>query len=744
VVDRVTAPHSSALDVLASRCGIEASFRDARGETHRTSPETRRSLLAAMGITAEDDETALKAIAELDRLDWEKPLPPVCVLRQSEKQFSVDVSLPAGTEAISWRITLEDSSERRGGALFESLDLLRRHESGGTARERRRLLLSGPIPFGYHSLNVEPGRGRCALIVTPGRCWLPSKIENGQQLWGVTSQLYLLRSSENWGIGDYGDLRQLVGMLVSRGADVVGLNPLHALFLDDPEHASPYSPASRLQLNVLNIDVGSAAKFTPCAKARRRINSKSFRRDLTQCREAPLLDYSGVVELKLPVLRLLFESSRNNRDSSQWQAFEAFRRDGGQVLERGCLFQALREYFAGKSAAQADWRAWPHEYRDPRSPTVARFAETRAELVTFHAWLQFIADAQLGEAAEAAKPMAVGLYRDLAVGADPSGAETWANQTAVVTEAQVGAPPDIYNPAGQDWGLPPFNPRMLRDEAYRSFIDLVRANMRHAGGLRIDHVMGLQQLYWVPKGQSPTQGAYVRYPLDDLVGILALESHRHRCLVVGEDLGTVPEGLRERLAEANILSYRVLFFEKDESRFAPPNRYPRLALAVTGSHDLPTLRAWWEGTDLNLKEELHLFPTPEHARGAWEERKQDREKLVKAFRRAGLTGEAEMEVEGLIHAAHAYLARSKSALAVAQIDDICDEAAPVNVPSTSDEYPNWRRRQSLTLEQLAEHPRFASLCDIFRQERSDLRTPHPPSESPPFRPLPGHQRRKTP
>ena len=206
--------------------------------------------------------------------------------------------------------------------------------------------------------------------------------------------------------------------------------------------------------------------------------------------------------------------------------------------------------------------------------------------------------------------MAVGLYRDLAVGADRAGAETWVNDAAVVSGAQVGAPPDIYNPAGQDWGLPPFHPRALREEAYRSFVELVRANMRHAGGLRIDHVMGLQHLYWVPQGQKPSEGAYVRYPLDDLVGILALESHRHRCLVVGEDLGTVPEGFRERMAEANILSYRVLFFEQDieTGAFVPPQAYPALALAVVGSHDLPTLRGWWEGRDLDIKERLGLFP----------------------------------------------------------------------------------------------------------------------------------------
>lgn len=737
-------PSGAALDLLASRCGIEASFLDARGATQHTSAETRRWLLAAMGIAAEDDQAVRTALGEFDRLDREESLPPVCVVRRSENGPAVTINLPVGTEKVSWRITLEDGGERRGTARFDGLELLERREFDGTVRERRRLALGSDIPLGYHELRVDPGDGRSSLIVSPGRCWLPAMLQSRERLWGVTAQLYLLRSSANWGIGDYGDLRRLVEMLVPRGADVIGLNPLHAMFLDAPEQASPYSPASRLQLNVLNIDVAELVKVTPCRAARARIDAPEFREALERCRAAPVLNYSGVVALKLPVLRLIFEFSEGRPGSAEWEAFETFRREGGEVLERGCVFQALREHFAAQSPPHADWRAWPREYRDPSSPAIAHFAETRADLVTFHAWLQFVADAQLGAAAAAAETMAIGLYRDLAVGADPSGAETWSNQSAVVSAAQVGAPPDIYNPMGQDWGLPPFNPRAIRAEGYRSFIDLVRANMRHAGGLRIDHVMGLQQLYWVPKGHPPTEGAYVRYPLEDLLGILALESHRHRCLVVGEDLGTVPEGFRESLAEADVLSYRVLFFEKHENGFLPPHAYPELALAVAGSHDLPTLHAWWEATDLTLKEELHLFPTPEHAQGARDERKQDREALLEALRIAGLASEAEMGTEGLIRAAHAFLARSRSVLAVAQIDDLCDEATPVNVPATSDEHPNWRRRQSLTLEQLAQHPRFAALCTIFREERGASAARPVRAQSPALEPLPGQQRGKAP
>jgi 4-alpha-glucanotransferase len=309
----------------------------------------------------------------------------------------------------------------------------------------------------------------------------------------------------------------------------------------------------------------------------------------------------------------------------------------------------------------------------------------------------------------------------LAVGADPSGAETWSNQQAVIVDAQVGAPPDIYNPTGQVWGLPPFHPMALKRQRYRSFIDLVRANMRHAGGLRIDHVMALQQLYWVPRGATAADGAFVRYPREDLIGILALESHRNHCLVVGEDLGTVPAGFRERMAQARILSYRVLFFEKEERGFVPPNRYPALSLAVAGSHDLPTLSAWMTASDLALKAKLKLFPSAKLKEEAQRERLYDRQKLLAAFREFGLGSDSAMPMDQFADAAHAFLASSTSAITMVQIDDITQETTPVNVPATSTEHPNWRRRLSMTLEDMADDPRFHALMRALNERRtSDL------------------------
>jgi len=717
----------SVLDRLSERMGIVSEFRNARGATVRTDNAIKRNLLTAMGLQVSDEREAQAALDVLDRRAWLQTLAPVAVVRASLGQVAAEIVMPADEGEIVWRLTLEDGAERSGRKAFAELSLLKEHSLDGRVLQRRRLELGVDLPLGYHRLTVEPGGAAMALIVVPEQCWLPAGVAEGRRMWGIAIQLYLLCSASNWGLGDFSDLRALVDLAAAHGADAIGLNPLHAMFSDDPEHASPYAPASRLLLNILNIDVTAVPELRLCPETQALIGCVAFQERLRACRSQHLVDYAGVTKLKLSALETLFETGRGAPDGGRWRAFEAYRRRRGEVLARNCLFQGLREHFAHQVPAVADWHGWPEEYRNPDSPAVARFAEEHRKRLDFLTWLQWIADEQLGAAAAAAREggMEVGLYRDLAVGADRAGAETWADAAAVVSGAQVGCPPDIYNPAGQNWGLPPFHPRALREEGYRSFIELVRANMRHAGGLRIDHVMGLQRLYWVPSGQPASAGAYVRYPTEDLVGILALESQRHRCLVVGEDLGTVPEGFRERMAAANILSYRVLFFEQDmeTGEFLPPEAYPALSLSVVGSHDLPTLRGWWEGGDIDLKEHLNLYPQAEEAARQRETRRRDQGQLVSALQREGLLAEdSAPEIPILSRAAHAYLARTPSVLAMAQIDDLTDEAEPVNVPTTSDQHANWRRRLSMTLDELAQRPRFIDIADIFQAERGSRKT----------------------
>jgi 4-alpha-glucanotransferase len=682
----VSAAATPSLDALATQLGIEHEFQDARGERQRTSSATKRRVLAAMGISASDETQASESLATLERAQWERALPAVKVAYLEAGPPEVELVLPADHTEVRWRLVLETGLAIRGVVAFADLSLIAHRTRAEVRLEKRRLVLdSTAIEPGYHCLELEAVQGSTTVIVTPGRCWLPPAIARGERVWGLAVQLYSLRSANNWGIGDFGDLSQIGSLVAARGGDVLGVNPLHALFLDAPAQASPYSPASRLLLNVLNIDVTAIPELAQCMPARELMNDRWFRAQLSACRAASLVEYESVADLKSAVLHVLFLMFRSTPESSRYRAFEAFWREQSADFKRACLYQVLREHFAGLSSAMVDWRTWPQEFQDASSPEVAEFAEQHVERLTELAWLQWIADEQLRVAADSMRDMAVGLYRDMAVGADANGAETWSNPAAVISDARVGVPPDIHNPAGQNWGLPPFDPRVLRDQGYRGYIELLRANMRHSGGLRIDHVMALQRLYWIPQNAAPSCGAFVRYPLEDLIGILCLESQRHRCLIVGEDLGTVPEGLRARLGQANVLSYRVLYFEQDNDtgKFLAPHQYPGLALAVTGSHDLPTLQAWWKGSDLVLKELLQLYPEPGELR----------------------------------RAVHAFLARSAAAIAMGLLDDLTLELDPINVPATVNEYPNWRRRVSMSLEQLAGDAVFAALVRIFQTTR---------------------------
>lgn len=696
-------PDVNYLDILAIRYGIEPDFHDVHGILHRTTSKTKRALLYAMGIKAADEHEAFLAIQSMERQEWLQILPFVKVFYTGSDKISVDLRLPAATKEVSWCISVENRDELCGKTEFSALPFKCQNTVDETLLECRSLMLDANLPYGYHTLKLLNDRSECVLIITPGMCRLPPAFTENRRLWGVSAQLYLVRSKNNWGIGDFSDLHGLMETCSGVGADVVGINPLHAMFLDDPTIVSPYSPASRHLLNVLNIDVFKVDEITDCEAAHAFMNSAPFQSRLAACRLAPFVDYVGVAELKLPVLRMLFEKCRLNTSQRRWKTFELFRFECGYFMEQSCLFQAIRSYFSDQGYEDNDWHNWPKEYQDPTSSFVVKFGCENQNLITFYIWLQWIADSQLAAAVVTEKVMEVGLYRDLAVGSHNSGAEAWINQKVVVTDAQIGAPPDIGNPAGQDWGLPPFHPQALRDEAYRSFIALVRANMRHAGGLRIDHVMALERLYWIPKGKSPVEGAYVRYNIEDLVGILTLESHRNRCLVVGEDLGTVPQGFRERMAEAGILSYQVLFFQKEPEGFVEPGRYPDLALAVVGSHDLATLRGWWEERDIDLKERLNLFPQPQDANAARLERKHDRAQLTQAFRRENLLfQDDEINAENLTQLTHRYLSNTSSLLVVAQIDDIANEPDQVNLPCTINQYPNWRRRLSTDIEEISE------------------------------------------
>ncbi len=716
---------TEALARLADDCGIQLAYDDIWGVTRQAPAETLRALLDALGVDAAD---AAAALEQRRRLAWSRTIAPVIVVAADRSAFAFRVNLRARDDRtpIAWRLRLEDGTAREGAFTPADWPLVERETVDGEAHVARAVSIEGVPPIGYHRLEVldARGAGHAALWVAPERCYLPPALASGRRIWGLAVQLYALRSQRNWGIGDFTDLANLIELAARHGADLVGLNPLHALFAHDARHCSPYSPSSRRFFNVLYLDVEAVPEFASSDAARARVASAGFQARLARLRAAELVDYEGVRAAKFEILELLARAVRGERAL----AFDTFKRDGGEDLRRHALFEALQEHLYARDPACWGWPAWPPEYRDPDSPAVAAFAESHAERIDFYAYLQWLADEQLAAAAKRAADMAVGLYADLAVSVDAGGAESWAGRRLYAPALHIGAPPDDFNPKGQDWGLPPWRPEALRAAAYAPFVAVLRANMRHAGGLRIDHVMGLMRLYLIPAAGDATQGAYVHYAFEEMLAAVAIESHRNRCLVIGEDLGTVPDAIRAALAAAGVLSYKVLYFEREaDGDFRAPADFPALALVSAATHDLPTLAGWWEGRDLALRESLRLFPSAELAAAQRAQRARDRPALLRMLVREGLLAdgaEPPPVLDGrLSRAIHAHIARANAAIAVVQPEDIFGAREQVNLPGTTTEHPNWQRKLEAPLERWGEDARFVDCAAAFAAARPRASAP---------------------
>jgi len=689
----------ASLERLAARYGIAAGFHDIWGAHHAASDATLTALLAEFGAEASAAQGAL---------------PPVAAIAAHATRWSVPLGIAGDARRLRWSLVEESGARHEGEAPC--------------APPAFRLELLRSLPAGYHRLRVAGLPGETLIIAAPPRCYRPPALADGGRVWGPAVQLYALRSERNWGIGDFGDLAKLVELAAERGAGIIGLNPLHALFPHNPAHASPYSPSSRLQLNVLYLDVEAIEDFRECEAAQRRVRSAGFQARLAQLRAAPLVDYPGVAAAKFEILELLYAHFRERPPS---QAFREFQRKSGRALRLHATYEALQAHFHARSAATWGWPVWPQVYRDHDSAEVARFAQAQLERIEYYEYLQWHAERQLAQLSGRcrARGLAVGLYVDLAVSVDRAGSDTWAHQECYALGASVGAPPDEFNPNGQNWGLPPLRPDRLRASGYRLFIDTLRENMRDAGALRIDHVMGLMRLFWIPPGKGAAEGGYVSYALEEMMAIVALESERQRCMVVGEDLGTVADEMRAALARYGILSTRLLYFERGaQGGFKPSAAYPRDALVAVSTHDLATLAGWWSGRDLRLRLELGLFPDE----GAYEkqlvERAQERVRLMLALQHAGLlppglppdvTGSQTL-TPALAEAIHAFVAAAPSRVMMVQLEDVIGATEQANLPGTTEEHPNWKRKLSETLEQLGGSERLRGLATTLARIR-----PHP-------------------
>jgi (1->4)-alpha-D-glucan 1-alpha-D-glucosylmutase len=622
--------------------------------------------------------------------------------------------------ALGARLGVADSYWTIDGRLVEVPDEVLVRVLGALGVDAREAGEAGEAP-------AEAGPVRPDSIEA-ARCWRPLALQADGRVWGPTVQLYSLRSARNWGVGDFGDLLELVRVAATAGADFVGLNPLHARFFHDPANASPYSPSSRRWLNVFAIDVGAVDDFVRSEAAQRLARDPAFAERLARLRASPAVDHVGVAALKAQVLALAWEHFRQahlSADTLRGRAFRSFREAAGASLRRHAIFEALHGHFRALDPSSGGWPSWPREYHDADGDAVARFAAAHDDAVGFAEYLQWIAHEQLQAVADECERlgMAVGLYLDLAVSVDRAGSDVWSDRRCYAEGASVGAPPDAFNEDGQDWGLPPLHPQRLREAAYAPLADALRAAMRYAGALRIDHVMGLMRLFWIPRGARA--GTYVHYRLDESMALVARESARHRCLVVGEDLGTVPDEVRAAMARFGVLAYRLMLFEREPwGDFRAPAAYAREALAAFATHDLPTLAGWWTGRDLQVRRELGMIADEDSLRWLQGERAEDRRRLLRALQREGLLPDGLHPEEppreagvDIAAAVQRMLARTPSALLAVQVEDMIGEVEQANLPGTVDDHPNWCRRLSVPLEALAAHPGFTAVARAVSAER---------------------------
>ncbi|MGH2342645.1 glycogen debranching protein GlgX [Segnochrobactraceae bacterium EtOH-i3] len=696
--------HSPGTDALVDRVAVEAGIAsdwwDLKGQRHPVPPDTKRALLTALGIPADGAGALRDGLARIAAGRDYRPLPTVLVASAGDP-VSVPIVAPNRLGLGRATLVLEEASgeERVISLLLSDLPATTAVAADGRTVVQRTALLPA-LSVGEHRLMLDGSDVTCRLIVTPRRCYLPDDLAYGtRRALGLGAHLYSVPRLGDRGIGDFTTLARLGALAGGAGVDMLGLNPLHALFNRDRDRASPYSPTDRRFLDPIYIDTDRLPGLAEGAP-------------ITPSLPGGWVDYPRVWADKRLALRAGFAAFSALPPVHPLKTdFESFVVRGGEGLLRFARFEAI-----SGAHPHVPWQQWPAELRDPEDPEVALFAESLGDEVPFTLYCQWVADRQLAEADRVARGggLSLGFYRDLAVGCAPDGAEAWGGAGLYLPGVSVGAPPDPLAEQGQVWSLPPPNPLVMRRTGYAGFRELLAANMRHAGVLRIDHVMALTRLFLVPDGAKAMEGAYLSYPADDLLSIVALESQAAKTIVIGEDLGTVPWGFGDKLAERAVLSYRVLFFERNGAEFRRPETYPVTAVACAGTHDLPTITGWWEGLDIDLKLSLGILTDATAARA---ERLADRAALVRALvaedllpKSAALPGGADaIAPEIIIDAIHAYVAETHSALAIVQLDDLTGETRPLNVPGTDRENPNWRRRLSRTLEEIESAGLFARL-----------------------------------
>jgi len=717
------------LRILSDAFGIEPHYTDASGKTRHTDPETARRILESKGISIPRDRMELNPqvlVASTDNL------PDMYTVYFSGSIRQSDLASPIGRVRISGadRATQEIEHPVGSDQLPFSLD----DETG---------LLRVSIPFpkdltpGTHHIKIDAivaeraFSASCLWIICPPKAYVPPDLEAGKKIAGISVALYGIRSETNWGIGDFSDLTKIVDWAAhDLSVDMVGINPLHALFNRRPYNSSPYLPSSRLFRNFIYLDVPRIADVVDSAAARSLVDSPEVRQKIQKLRDEEHVNYEEIAALKLSVLRETFtdfmgNQGRIDRQGAKRKDFELFKASEGVYLERFATFCALDEHFRCALPQAETWRHWPEGFQRPLSDEVRKFQRENQQEILFWMYLQWQIDSQLKQVQEHAlrSGMIIGLYNDEALSVDRNGADFWAWREFFHEGFRVGAPPDDFAPKGQDWGFPPPDRDRLRSAGYELFLKKLQANCEHGGALRIDHVMQFHRLFWIPAEGSPVDGVYVQEYESDLLNLVALESQNSRTLIIGEDLGTVPFNFRERLMAKGVFSYRLLYFERDgEGNLLPRHAYPEGALVSITTHDLPTLAGFWSGRDIDLRRQTALIDESSEEKFR-QDRTWHKAKIIERLVQEGLladhaahpAAESQFPTEELHAAVLDFLFGTPARLVVIGQEDIFLDLRQQNLPSTTWENPNWVTKMLYSVEDLRSNPAAVRLATRFRE-----------------------------
>jgi 4-alpha-glucanotransferase len=667
------------LTELAHACGVDTQYWDWQGNQVIVSAHTVAAVLEALGVDTSDDSAVARSLAAVAEREWRRPLPPFVVCRQGSTG-AVRVHLPDGEQVETW-IVLEDGTRRETSQLdiYVPPRMVDDRQFGQATFE-----MPGDLPLGWHTVHARFGQESvtCPLVVSPTAVPLPPSLQPfGARAWGLLTQLYSVRSSQSWGLGDLADLGDMMAWAArDLNAGFVLVNPLHAAEPVPPIEPSPYLPTSRRFVNPIYIRVEDIPEIGYLSHAQRQ-EVQGLAEDARALNLVDAIDRDAVWSAKVAALRIIFVRPRPLRRE---QAFTAFCAREGEALLAFATWCALAARHGLPSSG------WPADLQNSHSPAVKALRHELSDEVDFYRWLQWVVDEQLGAVQRQAKEagMSIGVIHDLAVGVHSEGADAWAYADAFARQVTVGAPPDGYNQLGQDWSQPPWRPDRLEELGYAPYRDMLRSVLRHAGGMRIDHVIGLFRLWWVPQGRPASEGTYVRYDHEAMIGILALEAHRAGALVVGEDLGVVEPWVRDYLGQRGIFGTSILWFEKDaEGRPTPPEAYRELCLASVTTHDLPPTAGYLAGAHIDLRHELGLLTRPVE-----EERRVDeaaRAEVVDLLVERGLLepGASSSEV---VEALHRFLSFTPSRLLGAAVPDLTGDHRAMNQPGTDEQYPNWR------------------------------------------------------